>query len=67
MNSQDMDGWRKSRYSGALYECVEVKFLPDGVAVRNSRDRGGPVLTFTIPEWETFLAGARAGDFVQAQ
>jgi hypothetical protein len=57
--------WIKSSYSGPTGgNCVEVAFLADGdVAMRNSRDPGGPALIFTMAEWDAFLAGARDGEF----
>jgi hypothetical protein len=54
--------WRKSSGSGVA-ACVEVAFLGDQVAVRDSKNRGGPVLLFTAPEWEAFIAGVRVGEF----
>ena len=53
--------WRKSSYSGnGGGDCVEVaRNLPGVVAVRDSKDRTGPVLTFTPAEWDTFTAGVR--------
>jgi hypothetical protein len=54
--------WRKSSYSGTN-GCVEVAVVGDRVAVRDSKDRGGPVLLFTSDEWEAFLAGARDHEF----
>jgi hypothetical protein len=54
--------WRKSSYSG-INGCVEVAVDGDRVAVRDSKDRGGPVLLFTPDEWEAFLAGARDREF----
>ena len=54
--------WRKSRAS-ATGNCVEITDTADTVWVRDSKDRQGPVLTFTRPEWTAFLAGARAGEF----
>jgi hypothetical protein len=55
--------WRKSRRSG-LDGCVEVAVI-DGsrVAVRDSKDRSGPVLTFSPTEWEAFVGGVRDGEF----
>jgi hypothetical protein len=56
--------WRKSTRSGAN-GCVEVAFVQGQVAVRDSKQRGGPVLVFTAHEWAAFLSGVRAGEFDQ--
>ncbi|WP_431875438.1 DUF397 domain-containing protein [Micromonospora marina] len=50
--------WRKStRSSGNGGDCVEVADnLPGVVGVRDSRDRQGPVLTFTPSSWAAFVA-----------
>jgi hypothetical protein len=41
-----------------------VATLPGGeIGVRNSRDCGGPVLSFTPDEWHAFLGGVRNGEF----
>ena len=58
--------WRKSTYSNSG-QCVEVAQLPDGVAMRDSKNPGGPVLEFTEAEWSAFLKGVRAGEFGQPQ
>jgi hypothetical protein len=57
--------WRKSSFSGsATQNCVEVATIAAvAVAVRNSRDPGGPALRFTTAEWVAFLHGVRAGEF----
>jgi hypothetical protein len=54
--------WRKSSRSGSN-GCVEIAFLDGRIAVRNSRDRGGPVLLFSPKEWEAFLARVLRGEF----
>ena len=55
--------WVKSSLSFSNGNCVEIAFLPEGgVAVRNSRDPGGPVLRFTEDEWHAFLGGVRNGE-----
>ena len=54
--------WRKSSRSGAN-GCVEVGLVDGQIAVRDSKDRQGPVLMFTAHEWEAFLGGARDGEF----
>lgn len=44
--------------------CVEVAALPaGGIRVRDSKDQGGPVLSFTDHEWRVFITGARKGEF----
>lgn len=56
--------WRKSSFSNASGNCVEVAGLPGGaVAVRNSRDAAGPALVYTRDEIAAFLAGVRNGEF----
>jgi len=49
--------WRKSTHSGGnMGDCVEVATnLPGIVAVRDSKNPDGPVLTFTRDEWRAFL------------
>jgi hypothetical protein len=56
--------WRKSsRSTGAGGNCVEVAFLEGAVAVRDSKDPDGPALVFTPHEWESFVGGAKHGEF----
>jgi hypothetical protein len=56
--------WRKSPYSATAEGCVETAFLADGhVAVRDSKDRAGPVLLYTPREWRAFIAGVKDGEF----
>jgi hypothetical protein len=57
--------WRKSSRS-SLNGCVEVAFVEEKVAVRDSKDRYGPVLVFTRTEWDAFLGGVRDGEFDRA-
>ena len=53
--------WRKSSYSGTNGgNCVEVaRNLPGVVAVRDSKDPGGPALAFTPADWRAFTAGIK--------
>ncbi|WP_236790481.1 DUF397 domain-containing protein [Amycolatopsis sp. GM8] len=56
--------WRKSKFSGAMGNCVEVATLASGeVAMRNSRFPEGPALVYTRDEMAAFLAGAKDGEF----
>ncbi len=57
------DVWRKSKESNAGNECVEVRFAGDAVLVRHSQAPSGPVLSFSLAEWNAFLVGARNGEF----
>ncbi|WP_406074256.1 DUF397 domain-containing protein [Micromonospora sp. NBC_01638] len=53
--------WRTStRSSTNGGDCVEVADnLPDVVAVRDSKDRDGAVLTFSPAAWRAFVARTR--------
>jgi Domain of unknown function (DUF397) len=49
--------WRTSSHSAYNGNCAEVASLAAGtVAVRDTNDRGGPVLTFSAATWEQFTA-----------
>jgi Domain of unknown function (DUF397) len=54
--------WRTSSRSSAT-NCVEVAAVGGGIAVRDSKDRGGPVLRFARGPWLEFLAATKAGEF----
>lgn len=57
---------KSARRSGTL-NCVEVGVCRCGpapaVAVRDSKDRDGPVLRFTADAWDAFVRGVRMGEF----
>ncbi len=67
MNTPDLTHatWVKSsRSDGNGGQCVEVAGnLPGIVAVRDSKDANGPVLSFTPAEWNAFILGAKDGEF----
>lgn len=55
--------WQKSHHSNPSGECVELALLPDGrVAMRNSRDPGGPAILFARDAVEELLDSARCGE-----
>lgn len=55
--------WYKSSRSGSSGQCTEVRHRGDAVDVRDSKDPGGPVLTFTPAEWAAFVEGVKLGEF----
>jgi hypothetical protein len=55
--------WRKSTRSSGNGACIEVAFLADAVAVRDSKDRSGPVHVFTPREWAAFVGGVQDREF----
>ena len=52
--------WHKATFSAYNGSCLEARAAGGGAEVRDSKDRGGPVLKFTRDEWMTFLAGMKA-------
>ncbi|WP_440099703.1 DUF397 domain-containing protein [Streptosporangium sp. H16] len=55
--------WHTSSLSGSSGQCVQVAFLDEDVAVRDSKDPNGPILFFTSDEWQTFTGSIRRGKF----
>jgi hypothetical protein len=56
--------WFKSTRSGANSDnCVEVAFVGEAIAVRDSKNPTGPALIFTPAEWDAFVGGAKDGEF----
>jgi Domain of unknown function (DUF397) len=52
--------WRTSSYSGGQGgDCIQVAPRPRGVAVRDSKDTPGPVLSFPHEAWLGFVAGLK--------
>lgn len=56
--------YRKSSRSDANSQCTEVALNVVGVvAVRDSKDVAGPVLTFPPEQWREFVNGVKGGEF----
>lgn len=72
MDSPDLShaAWRTSSRSANGGNCVQVAVAASPrqsggnmIAVRDSKDRGGPVLLFAPDQWRAFTARVQAGDF----
>ncbi|MFE6859004.1 DUF397 domain-containing protein [Nocardia sp. NPDC057668] len=61
----DLSGaeWFKSSYSGDKADCVEVAFVENVVAVRDSKAPCQPGLVFSIGAWEEFVNGVAGQTF----
>jgi hypothetical protein len=55
-------GWRKSTRSSQDGDCIEVS---DGIMVRDTKDRGGPVLEVSASAWRSFTSAVKAGSAVR--
>ncbi len=55
-------GWRTSSYSTNGAECVEVGLDrgAEGVVIRDTRARSGPVLWFSPGVWRAFVGRLKA-------
>lgn len=57
------DQWRTSSRSGGNGACVEARYVDNATEVRDSKDRQGPVISFTTGQWTGFIQGIRTGRF----
>jgi hypothetical protein len=55
--------WRKSSYSGAANNCVELGVTTDVTVIRDSKDTLGTPLTVSPAPWSIFLSGIKLGQF----
>ncbi|MFC6879732.1 MULTISPECIES: DUF397 domain-containing protein [Actinomadura] len=66
MRNEDLSdvSWRKSRRSEGPNACVEVGGVSAGrIAVRDSRDPGGPRLALTGDAWDVFVREVKDGAY----
>ena len=54
--------WRKSRRSNGGEACVELTGIRGLVAVRDSKDSGGPTLAFAPGAWREFADRMKNGE-----
>ncbi len=59
--------WRKSSYSSATGQCIEVADgFPGVVPVRDSKAPEGPRLVFKADAWTSFTRTMKAGELPSA-
>jgi hypothetical protein len=51
--------WRKSSRSNGSGQCVETASADGAVAIRDSQDRDGVILTIASEAWQAFAAGLK--------
>jgi hypothetical protein len=54
MSDEVVSGWRVATYTGGQGNCVEVGKSAAAVAVRDTKDKKGPVLRFVPFVWHAF-------------
>jgi Domain of unknown function (DUF397) len=54
--------WRIAVKSGGG-NCVQVARRDSVIMIADSKHPGGPVLSYTLQEWDAFLDGAKKGEF----
>ncbi len=47
--------WRKSSLSSGEGACVELTYIGNHAATRDSKNPAGPVLVFPTSHWQRFL------------
>jgi hypothetical protein len=57
--------WFKSSRSAANGNCVETAFIDGKIAVRDSKDPEGPMLSFSPGAWSGFVADIHEGHYDQ--
>jgi hypothetical protein len=59
----DLSGarWRKSTFSGAGNDCVELAVASQGAAVRDSKNPEAGHIAFVATSWDAFLGVVKEG------
>jgi hypothetical protein len=61
--STDVSWMMSSRSTGNGGSCVEARRHADVIEVRNSKAPEAGIVRFTLEEWDSFLDGAKKGEF----
>ena len=62
---RDVEWMMSSRSTGNGGSCVEVRRHAGLIEVRNSKRPEVSTVRFTVEEWDSFLDGAKKGEFDQ--
>jgi Domain of unknown function (DUF397) len=54
--------FRTATKSGGT-NCVQVARRDGMIVLAQSKDPGGPTLSYTLQEWDAFIDGAKKGEF----
>jgi hypothetical protein len=57
------DGHWRTASKSAGGNCVQIARRNDVIMVGDSKNPGGPILSYTLAEWDAFLDGAKQGEF----
>jgi len=60
---RDSEWMMSSRSTGNGGSCVEVRRRAGLIEVRNSKRPEASTVHFTVEEWDSFLDGAKKGEF----
>ncbi len=55
----EYDDWRKASFSNGSGSCVETASKAGTIAVRDTTNRDGGTLAFTVKAWQTFTDGLK--------
>jgi hypothetical protein len=61
--STEVSWMMSSRSTGNGGSCVEARRHADVIEVRNSKAPEAGIVRFTLEEWDSFLEGAKKGEF----